>query len=424
MMRPIAISLSPNTQVDDFFLAFRTFVNPLSFLGNLQTNKLESSLARMLGKGFNVVALDAGRSAFFVILQALGIGKEHTVCIQALTCVAVPNAIMWAGASVSYVDIDNSFNMDPNDLASKITAKTKAVVIQHTFGIPANVAAIAQVVKRAEEKFGKKIFIIEDCAHALGATIGIRKVGTFGDASFFSFGRDKVISSVFGGAVATRNPAIFTAIVKQTSKLSLPSIFWQIRQLLHPILFHLTVLPFYFLGVGKVTLGKLALFLLQKIGILSLPVSPEEKQGKRPQSLAKRMPNALAVLAIGQLGKLEKFNSNRKHLAKFYQKNLVGTHFKFLQKVGSGTIWLRFPVLTDKPKKLLNYARKSHILLGNWYDSPVTPAPSLATVGYRWGSCKKAESVARRIINLPTYPELSQKDAQSVVDILKTWQNL
>src|SRR5581483_4013141 len=112
---------------------------------------------------------------------------------QAFTCVAVPNSVLWTGAKAIYADIDETGNLDPKDLEKKITKKTKAVIIQHTFGIAANMDAIQKVLK------GKKIILIEDCAHALGASYKGKKLGTFGEFAFFSFGRDKVISSVFGG---------------------------------------------------------------------------------------------------------------------------------------------------------------------------------------------------------------------------------
>ena len=74
----------------------------------------------------------------------------------------------------------------------KITPKTKAIIVQHTFGIPANMNQLVVFAK----KHG--LYLIEDCAHSLGATYQGKKVGSFGDAAFFSFGRDKVVSSVWG----------------------------------------------------------------------------------------------------------------------------------------------------------------------------------------------------------------------------------
>ena len=122
--------------------------------------------------------------------QAIGEGDE--VLVQAFTCVAVPNSVLWAQATPVYADIDATLNIDPIDVEKKITNRTKAIIVQHTFGIPADMDALVALAKK------HNILLIEDCAHSLGATYKGKKVGTFGDAAFFSFGRDKVVSSVFG----------------------------------------------------------------------------------------------------------------------------------------------------------------------------------------------------------------------------------
>ncbi len=83
--------------------------------------------------------------------------------MQAFTCNAVSNPIFWAGAKPIYVDIDETYNMDPADLKNKISSKTKAVIVQHTFGVPAQIEKIQEICKK------NKLILIEDMAHALGS---------------------------------------------------------------------------------------------------------------------------------------------------------------------------------------------------------------------------------------------------------------
>ncbi len=190
--KPITISLSPNTEADDVFLAVKTIIQPLLW----KTGKATSDAEQWFRNYFSVeqaVSFNSGRSALLAILKAFGIGEGDEVLVQAFTCVAVPNSVLWAGAKPVFVDIDATLNMDPKDAEKKITKNTKALIVQHTFGVPAQMDKIIALAKKHH------LILIEDCAHALGATYKGKKVGTFGDAAFFSFGRDKVVSSVFGG---------------------------------------------------------------------------------------------------------------------------------------------------------------------------------------------------------------------------------
>src|SRR3989344_7854503 len=199
-MKPISISLSPNTEADDILLAFKQLVQPWRWNKKKDVELLERAFAKRLGVK-HAVAFNSGRSALLAILSALegdpsfakaSEGKE--VLLQAFTCNAVPNPVIWAGLKPVYVDCrEDDFNIDPVDLERKVTPRSKVVIVQHTFGLPADMDRIVEICKR------RNLILVEACAHALGATYRGKKVGTFGKAAFFSFSRDKVISCVYGG---------------------------------------------------------------------------------------------------------------------------------------------------------------------------------------------------------------------------------
>jgi len=195
MKRPIAISLSPNTEKDDVILAIKLFFSPIRWFNFRETEKLEIEFAARFGNKYQALAVNSGRSALYLILSALGIKDFDEVAIQALTCVAVPNSVLWLKAKPLYIDVDDTFNLSPKDLSEKIGEKTKAIIVQHTFGVAAEMHSILKIARK------RKIPIIEDCALALGGKYDNKLLGTLGDISFFSFGRDKVISSVFGGEI-------------------------------------------------------------------------------------------------------------------------------------------------------------------------------------------------------------------------------
>lgn len=410
MIRPIAISLSPNAQFGDIWLALKTVFAPWKWIRGEHIRKVEDWFQRFVGKKY-VFSFDSGRSAELAILRSLGIGNGDEVIVQAFTCVAVPNSILWTGAKPVYCDINRqTFNIDASDLERKITKKTKAIIAQHTFGITADL----EKIKRIAEKHN--LFLIEDCAHALGAVNGGKKIGSFGDASFFSFGRDKVVSSVFGGVAITGNKQIAKKLSAYQRGIPFPSMFWVVKQLLHPISFA-CILPLYHVfGIGK-----FILFILLRFQILSLPVDQKEKGGGKPLFYPRRLPNGLAILAYYQLKKLLKFNAQRKGIAQFYIKNIKGPFI--LPKTQDGDIFLRFPILAANGIKrniLLRKFRGKNILIGNWYSNVVDPVDvDLEKIGYIKGSCPSAEQAAKTVINLPTYPLMDLKDAAKITNILR-----
>lgn len=404
--RIISASLSPNTDGADVWAAVGTLLRPDYWINGHEKAAVETWFAKRLGTP-HVVSFNSGRSALFAVLGAFGIGKGDEVICQAFTCVAVPNAVIWTGATPVFADIDDSLNIDPNDLEKKITAKTRAVIVQHTLGTPADMERIMIIAR----KHG--VIVVEDCAHSLGASVEGQEAGAVGDAAIFSFGRDKVISSVFGGlaAISKKHAGVFGKLDKTHNQLANPTRFWILQQILHPILFSL-ILPVYRLGIGK---GMLVFF--QKIGLLGFPVYPEEKSGMRPGLFPKKYPNALARLLLVQLQKLDALNAERASRAKTYLRFAKNNPDITLPKTRAGAIFLRFPVLVPDPGLLGQRARNRGILLGNWYHNVIDPSGvDFARIGYTEGSCPRAEEAARHIINLPT--RISDEEIGRVISAL------
>jgi len=406
MPKPILISISPNTDVTDVFLAFKTIFKPSKYKFGNQLNLLSTKLKKLLNLK-HCYPLNSARNALYLSLKILDLKPDDQVLCQALTCVAVPNAILWANAKPVFVDtIKNGFNISLTDLTKKITKNTKALIIQHTFGQPDKLDKIKQICRQ------HNIILIEDCAHSLGAQYNHKPVGSFGDLTVLSFGRDKVISSVFGGALLTNNSSFAKKIDQHYHQLKFPSAFWIFKQLLHPIIMA-PIIPTYY----TFNLGKLLLFLYQKTGLLSFPVSKQEKNCQISLPI-KTLPNALAALANHQLNKLTQINQSRQQIAKLYQQAFD------IPSASPGSIYLRFPLLVNQPQKIINLAKTHQILLGNWYRPIIAPqGVDLKKVGYKQGSCPNAQAVSKKIINLPTHPKMTLKQADRIVKIIKDHVN-
>ena len=406
MKKVISISLSPNTERDDVSLALKLLFNPFRWK---KGRELERSFRNFFGFK-NAFSFNSGRSSLIAILKAMEIGKGDEVILQAFTCNAAVNPILYVGAKPVFADIDETLNISAEEVKKKITPKTRAVMVQHTFGYPAEVAEIKRIC------MDKGIYLIEDCAHALGAKFKGSYCGSYGDASFFSFGRDKIIASVYGGMAVVNNDDLVEKVSDFEKVLDYPSFFWTIQQLLHPILMNKIVLPLYDSKIGR---GLLALFL--NLNILSKAVTKKENKGNLPSYFPKRMPDALAVLALHQLEKVNKFNSHRKEIAGLYDKEMVKRKMKivFTEDKDKEAVFLKYPVMVINPEKVVSLARKRGIYLNDgWGGSPVVPPmTSLESVCYAVSSCPRAEEAAKRIVCLPTHINVSRGDVKRILTL-------
>jgi dTDP-4-amino-4,6-dideoxygalactose transaminase len=406
--RPISISLSPNVQPDDVKLAFSLLFQRVRPSENSEGLTLQTEFAKYLGAK-HAYAFNSGRSALMAILAAMELENGSEVLLQAFTCNAAVNPIRWAGLEPVFVDCDENYNLSAADLKKKITGKSKAVMVQHTFGLPAEIDAIQKVC--AEHN----LILIEDCAHSLGAEYHGRRIGTFGKAAFFSFGRDKIISCVYGGMAVTDDQNLAKKIAAFQEKAGNPSDWWTFQQLLHPVLMDKIILPSYSI------LGKHLLVLFQWFHVLSKAIHWKEKRGLAPDYFPKRLPDKLAVLALNQFKKLEKFNEHRRKIAELYYNKLKGGDCVLpARPSGRKAVYLRFAIRRDCAAKMIKKAWSKNLLLGDWYRTPVDPFDTLPeTMGYKKSSCPNAEAFAGKIINLPTHINIGENEARKILTFIK-----
>ncbi|MDP2586540.1 MAG: DegT/DnrJ/EryC1/StrS family aminotransferase [Candidatus Komeilibacteria bacterium] len=375
--------------------------------------ELENFFKKMLGVKYAQTFYNA-RGALYHGLKAIGITSDDEVIIQAYTCVSVANAIIAVKAKPVYADISlTDLNLDPSKLESLITSKTKAIIVQHNFGLPADIRAI----KAIADQHGLKL--VEDCAHSLGAKYQGQPVGTFGEFSVFSFGRDKVISGVNGGLLVTNSPEVFNKLPKG---LPLPK-FWVILQnLRYPIIALKSFHTYYFLSLGKALIA-----LSKKLKLIPEITSSAENQCLDASILNYNLPNCLALLILKELPELEKVNAHRQKLALLYQQKLNSDGFKVIQSNNNvnENIYLRCVALTANKKSLDDFLKKHGIIFGNWYDQTVAPKKaSLSACQYVNGSCPNSELAADQTLNLPNHLNITLADAAKVIKLIQQWRKL
>ena len=172
------------------------------FIEGPQIAEFERAFAERIG-GVRAVSASYGRMAFYYILKALKFPAGSEIVVPALTFWVIPEIARVAGLTPVFADVDPAtFNVTPETVARAITPKTVAVVPTHLWGLPCDMDGILEVAHQ------HKLVVIEDCAHALGATYRGQPVGTIGDAALFSFQTLKPLNTYGGGMAVTRDQAL------------------------------------------------------------------------------------------------------------------------------------------------------------------------------------------------------------------------
>lgn len=403
MKRIINIDLVPNFETDDYQI-----IKNLNRNNKFNFSEAEIRVKKILNSYFpnkDFFFFNSGRSALTFLLENLE--TKGKVVTQAFSCLVVPNAIKFANFKPIYVDIDKSFNLDIDDLKRKIDKETKAIIIQNTFGLPAK---IDEIIKIAKEN---NLLVIENLTHALGAKHkSIYYLGNFGDVSLLSFNRNKVISSIIGGALVVNNKELLIKIIDKYK--SLPE--FPLKELKKVVL---TGKILYRAKMNYNFLTKAKLKFLRMTKLISEMISSVEKEGKKPKNYLTKFPPALFPLLENQLKKLEKFNRHRREISEIYiQAGLKN----FEINENTEPIFLRFPVISEKKDWLLKKFKKENIYLGDWYNCVLAPCGNLENFAYQIGSCPKAEEVSKKIFNLPTHINVTKEDAYRILELLEKWK--
>jgi dTDP-4-amino-4,6-dideoxygalactose transaminase len=189
--------------------------------GEMVRGPLISEFERVFAARFggqDAVTASYGRMAFYYILRALDLPRGSEIIFPALTFWVVPEMARVAGLKPVFADIDpDTFNLDSAAFERAITAKTRAVVPTHLYGLACDMEPVMEIARKHSLK------VIEDCAHSLGATYRGQLVGTFGDAGFFSFQTLKPLNTYGGGMALLRDPDVATRVATMARSEPWPS---------------------------------------------------------------------------------------------------------------------------------------------------------------------------------------------------------
>jgi perosamine synthetase len=325
--------------------------------------EFERKFADLCGSNY-AVATNNGTAALHAALLAAGIGPGDEVIVPAFSFVATASAVAMCGAKPVFADVDEmTFNIDPRQVAERVTSKTKAVIGVHLFGQPCDVEALQEICESKSLKF------IEDAAQAHGAQYKNARTGSFGHLACFSFYATKNMITGEGGMVTTSDKAY-------NERLRLLINHGQSEKYLHTIL-----------GYNY------------------------------------RMTDIGAALGLVQLKKLEKFNLRRRKNAEFYNANLSvkGLSVPFVGSARNHVYHQYVVRLTEEfplnRQSFIDYLKSKGIGSAIHYPIPLHRQP-LFGLDNDPDPCPVSTSLAGSVLSLPVHPLLDQKELSYICDTI------
>lgn len=262
------------------------------------------------------VSASSGRMAFYYILRAMNLAPGSEIIFPALTFWVVPEMARVLGLKPVFADVNpETFNLEPEALERALTARTRAIVPTHLYGLPCDMAEILEIARR------RNLAVIEDCAHSLGALYRGRPVGTFGDAAFFSFQLLKPLNTYGGGIALVRDATLGDAVRALARREPWPSETEVRRRLfigriqrtfIRPSVFRWTLFPL--LWAASWTGGRPDVYLWEKIR----PLDP------LPEAYRRRFSNVQAALGLEGLRRLGQWTAATQRNAALLTRELEG----------------------------------------------------------------------------------------------------
>jgi dTDP-4-amino-4,6-dideoxygalactose transaminase len=371
----------------------------------------QQSFASALGRS-RAFGFWKGRVALYAILKAMGLKEGDEVIMPGYTCVMAVNPLVYLGARPVFVDVEPvTYNIDPNRIEEKITARTRLIIAQHTYGYPCDMDAIRDIATR------KGIPFIEDCCLALGSRFRGQKTGTFGLAAYFSFQWNKPYTSGLGGMAVTSDAELAGRIgALQQSETVQPSP-REVRMLRAQLAVYRTVI------YPKTTaFVQNAFRLLTRLGLVVGSSGSSEFTTRMEPDFFKGMSDVQARAGRRQLRRLDGNLEHRRRMAEIYDRLLVehGWPIKVLP-THMDPVLVRYPVRVGDKARALATSARHFVELGSWFECPLHPQETdMSAYGYHTGMCPEADRASREVVNLPLHPRTSPSTAWRSVEFISS----
>jgi perosamine synthetase len=352
-----------------------------------------------------------GRVGLYAILRALGISSGDDVLLQAFTCIAVPEAILAVGARPVWADIAaNAVNSGINNVKAAITPTTKAVIVQHTFGIPSDIDQMAGLCRSLG------IPLIEDCCHVGHTHVAGRPLGSFGVASFWSYEWGKPIVAGVGGAVVANEDSLKSALTQLYSKeFTSPSTPTEVRLAIQRRIHAAMYSPRTYWSLRSMfrRTSNMGIVTGNYNSINTCKLAPDY-HWRAARGTSKAIPKAV-TLYENSLTRLHSICERYRSEIRSPDVAIVGVPEEF------DGVPVRFPLFAKRKTELLCKARQHNLEIAGWYETPVHPLAKeqdLQLVNYIKGACPNAERASRQIVSLPLNPKCDEQFTTEMIALI------
>ncbi len=319
--------------------------------------RFEKAFAKKF-QAVDAVAFPYGRSAQWAFINAVGL-KDMDIIMPAYTCSVVAHAVALSGNHPKFIDINLSdFNMDLEKVEAAINPNTRAIIATHTFGYPQDLDQLEAIVKRAEDRYGHKVWLIQDCCHAFGAEWNGKRIGSSGDVAIYALNVSKLITSIFGGILTFQDQQLADK-VRMWRDENFHSASW--LKALRRRIYILAV----FVAFNEKIYG-FTWWLQTKTKILNRFTKSyhlDEKIVFPPDYLIK-MHNVEAAVGLEQLKKYDGIIQDRRNKADFYNRELVRRKDWVFPPIVNGATYSHYTVRVQNREEVINEYALKGIQLG------------------------------------------------------------
>jgi len=329
------------------------------FILGPETEDFENDIAKYCGTKYGL-GVGSGTEALILALYALGLKEGDEVITTPATFIATAEAVSRVGAKPVFADIDPlTYNIDPEAAEKAVGPRTKAIIPVHLYGNPCDMERIGGIA----ERHGLKV--VEDCAQAIGASYGGKKVGSFGVAGCFSFFPSKNLGAFGdGGMIVTDDDELY-------KRLKLLRVHGTTKKYHHSL-----------------------------IGFNS------------------RLDNLQAAILSIKFKRLEKWNENRRRIAARYSEALKDIAGVPVEQKNARSVYHLYMLRVDEPKRdpLVRYLNEEGIQARVYYPVPVHLQECYRDLGYKQGDFPEAERASEETFALPLYSGMTEEQADYVIE--------
>lgn len=340
--------------------AFKRVLGSGWYVLGKEVENFENELSKFIGTKY-AIGLASGTDALIIALKSLNLKVDDEVIIPANVYPTVFGVAL-SGVKIKLADVDpETLNISVETIRKSLTQKTKAIVVVHLYGNPADLRSIKNLAKE------KGIYLIEDCAQAIGAEYDGKKIGTFGDISCFSFYPTKNLGA-YGdaGAILTNNKKFY-----ERAKL------------------------FRMYG-----------------------------ERKRYESVLvgqnSRLDEIQAAILRVKLKYLDNWNKKRRKFADIYKTGLAGLPLKITRETDNAkSVYHLLVIQVSQRQKLIEFLKRKGIDTGIHYPVPIHLTKSFYYLGYKRGDFSVSEKLSRMVLSLPIHSLLKENDVKYVVSSIR-----